>query len=170
MNALVAVGLVSVLAVAISLLAVNSSSRDNSELGRWVAVMLAPVGCLARWRLSKLNGDRTWPAWLPGGTLLANLLASAVDFGLEVAVVRGGVESRVGRSLVAGVVGGLAGGLSTVSTWAMEVSDNGAWGIFGEMEQKESVGVVSDWVDSEVRILAIVGWLLNGCNSRWSYR
>ena len=49
--------------------------------GQWLAVLLGPFGCTARWLLSKTNYKLkgSWK-WLPIGTFAANMLACLVDY------------------------------------------------------------------------------------------
>jgi fluoride ion exporter CrcB/FEX len=91
-------------------------------------MMFAPSGAILRWRLSGLNG--TWPLrgweWLPVGTLVANVFGSMVS----AAAVAGEVYfDDLYNSEVFWTVGtiravkvGFAGCLTTVSTFAVEVS------------------------------------------------
>ncbi len=43
-----------------------------------------PPGALLRWQLGSLNGALPGQAWLPAGTLAANLLACAIIFAVQV--------------------------------------------------------------------------------------
>ena len=92
------------------------------------AMMFAPSGALLRWRLSALNGTcgtEGWE-WLPLGTLVANVLGSVVSM----AAVGGEVhlqdlyeaENFWGVGTIRAVKVGFAGCLTTVSTFAAEVS------------------------------------------------
>eukprot|EP00899_Mesostigma_viride_P005025 jgi/Mesvir1/14523/Mv05219-RA.2 len=99
----------------------------DGSIELWVGCCLAPPGALLRWYLSRLNG-RSWlrgksPAWLPLGTLAANIIGSGVTAGVQLWLVlvrgRGGCGAeRVAR----GIQLGFAGALSTVSTYAVEVT------------------------------------------------
>ena len=90
----------------------------------WFAVLFGPAGALARWQLARFNGQLPgrW-AWFPIGTFAANQLACTISFGLEALRVRApGQLAGVHGAVVLGVMSGLDGCLSTVSTWAAEVS------------------------------------------------
>ncbi|KAG6021186.1 hypothetical protein E4U41_002603 [Claviceps citrina] len=82
------------------------------------ALVLAPLGCLARFYLALwLNGKM---AALPLGTLAANVLGTAVlAMAWDVAHVRSG--GVVGCQVLQGVEDGFCGCLTTVSTWVVEL-------------------------------------------------
>lgn len=56
---------------------------------QWLAVLLGPAGCTARWLLSQYNYrvPGAW-RWLPAGTLAANLLGCLTDFIVGVRATR----------------------------------------------------------------------------------
>ena len=90
----------------------------------WIACVAAPVGTALRWRLSTLN-KRDGRRWFPLGTFLANLVASVLSAGLQaqalVAARRDAVEEGAwAQPTLAAVSLGVAGSLSTVSTFAKE--------------------------------------------------
>lgn len=94
------------------------------------AMMFAPFGALLRWKLSVWNGNckiRNWE-WLPLGTLTVNVLGSlisAVAVGGEYHHLNGRFSKNEGFWLVGSIRAvkvGFAGSLTTVSTFASEVS------------------------------------------------
>ena len=93
----------------------------DSEVRFWrkfaAAVLLAPFGALARWQLSSLNGT----LWLPIGTLCANLLACTISFAAQGVDTRWSNLHSIYQLLLYALRTGLAGSLSTVSTWVVEV-------------------------------------------------
>ncbi|CAN3362753.1 fluoride export protein 1 [Diutina catenulata] len=112
-----------VLASAIALVVANAivigvvpSSRE------WTfGVLFAPVGALLRWKLSVFNG--TWYT----GTFIANITGSAflatfylLQFGFR--HDRALVTGQVHRQLLQGLDDGFCGGLSTVSTFMVELN------------------------------------------------
>jgi fluoride ion exporter CrcB/FEX len=115
-DALAAAALVTLTAVSVARLA-SGPERDDGRV--WASLLMAPPGALLRLRLGALNGGRA--GWLPAGTLAANLLACAIDFGVAAVLVRAGEGLSPGRAAaLAGVIGGFGGCLSTVSTVAVE--------------------------------------------------
>jgi fluoride ion exporter CrcB/FEX len=60
------------------------------------------------------------PAWLPLGTLVANLVACAAGYVLLTVKSEAGLE-RTGLAIVDAFVDGTLGSLSTASTWSAEV-------------------------------------------------
>lgn len=97
------------------------SETATVERGGWLAVLFAPVGCILRWRLADLNNKCPGSlSWLPAGTLCANGLACTVDYVLEVIIMRV-VLASAEKAVVLGVIAGVSGSLSTVSTLMIEV-------------------------------------------------
>jgi fluoride ion exporter CrcB/FEX len=88
----------------------------------WWAIIFGPLGCYARYYLSRYNGKLPgdWK-WFPLGTFAANIAACVIDYVMKVVPVRQPLDS-VSLAVLAGVVGGVGGCLSTVSTWVVEVS------------------------------------------------
>jgi CrcB protein len=88
----------------------------------WLAVLFAPLGCVARWLLAKLNyslGDERIK-WLPIGTLFANYAGAIADYVLAAVVIK--VSPSYWGSLVIGAVeNGFCGCLTTVSTLIAEL-------------------------------------------------
>ena len=86
-----------------------------------LAALVSPLGVLLRWQLSFQNPRH---AWLPLGTLAANLLACLFDAVVQKITARS-PHARLGAAMLAG----FGGGLSTVSTVAAEtaalLSDSG---------------------------------------------
>ena len=107
--------------VSFLLLFVLDEARDASasRRGEWLAVVLAPVGCLVRWRLATLNYSlRGRWRFLPAGTLAANVAGCAVAAALARSPPRSVGAAAVAKALQVGV----AGSLSTVSTLSAEVT------------------------------------------------
>ena len=85
-------------------------------------MLLGPVGCLLRWRLSPLNYSLPGRArFLPAGTLAANCLGCAASFMCASLLDRVGPGPWGGVALRAVQVG-FAGALSTVSTLTAEAA------------------------------------------------
>ena len=89
----------------------------------WWAILFGPLGCYGRYFLSRFNGrlPGDWK-WFPAGTFTANIAACVIDYVMKVVLVLHPVDS-VSAAVLAGVVGGVGGCLSTVSTWVVEVSE-----------------------------------------------
>jgi len=89
----------------------------------WVTALFAPPGALIRWKLSIMNGKVAEPfAWLPIGTVCANVLASTISaLTLAIEVIIADSASKENLYLLAAVKTGFAGSLSTVSTFVAEV-------------------------------------------------
>ena len=89
------------------------------------SLLFAPFGAFTRWQLSSLNGSWTLAedyAWIPVGTLMANVLGSCVSITMI------GLQFRYTEMQNFWVVGtfrairvGFAGCLTTVSTFVSEV-------------------------------------------------
>jgi len=104
-----------------------SEEEDHLITYRTMAysLLFAPFGALTRWQLSSLNGSWSLSenlAWIPVGTLAANILGSLVSITLT------GLEFRYTEMQNFWVVGtfraarvGFAGCLTTVSTFVSEV-------------------------------------------------
>mmetsp|Transcript_31846 Transcript_31846/g.97316 ORF Transcript_31846/g.97316 Transcript_31846/m.97316 type:complete len:285 (-) Transcript_31846:120-974(-) len=122
-----------------SVAAIAATTGDDESMRICVAVLLAPVGALLRWRLSKaLNGRYTRAigarglavvfsncSGVPIGTLAANLLASILAALLLATVDSGAADGRSlswrSEAALRGIVIGFCGCLSTVSTFINEV-------------------------------------------------
>lgn len=96
----------------------------------WLTMLLGPCGALLRWRLAKYNASRgPWPqlAWMPWGTLAANLSAALVSVAAEVCESRYVHQGEPGYAWISSVLPaietGFAGSLSTVSTFVKEIVD-----------------------------------------------
>ena len=111
---------------AVFVAAVTLTALDGHPVRRgvWAAVLAAPVGALARWRLSPLNYTLPGRArFLPLGTLAANVGGCVLTCGVAAWTARappppGGAAAVVATALQVGV----AGALSTVSTLAAEAT------------------------------------------------
>lgn len=88
----------------------------------WWSILLGPLGCWLRYYLSRFNGKLPgdWK-WFPVGTFAANITACVIDYVMKVVPVWHPLDT-VSTAVLAGVVGGVGGCLSTVSTWVVEVS------------------------------------------------
>ncbi|KAL9190752.1 hypothetical protein ACHAXT_000458 [Thalassiosira profunda] len=94
----------------------------------WIACLVAPVGTIFRWKLSTLNGKISYRnlTWFPAGTFLANLLGSIVAAGLMAWAIIAEDDEVGGYWKVPGLKAlslGVAGSLSTVSTFVKECVD-----------------------------------------------
>lgn len=83
----------------------------------WLSVLLAPTGALCRWQLARLN---TQHIRLPIGTLVANVVACALDAVLAALLVRVSLSSSE-EVVLRALITGTGGTLSTVSTWVGEI-------------------------------------------------
>jgi fluoride ion exporter CrcB/FEX len=89
----------------------------------WWSILFGPLGCYARYYLSRFNGAlRGGWKWFPLGTFAANMAACVIDYVMKALLVRHAMGDAVSPAVLAGVVGGVGGCLSTVSTWVVEVS------------------------------------------------
>ncbi len=89
----------------------------NWKLEIPLSLLLAPVGCIARFLLSTLN--TTWSTF-PLGTFMANLLATTVLSALQVLD-----NSSIGNpacNWIYALSNGFCGGFSTISTFILELS------------------------------------------------
>ncbi|KPM39897.1 hypothetical protein AK830_g6655 [Neonectria ditissima] len=125
----------------------NKSWRGQATL----ALVFAPLGCLARFHLSlHLNGR---VATFPMGTFAANVLGTVL-LGMAWDIAHVPIGGVVGCQVLQGVEDGFCGCLTTISTWVSELNSlrrRSAW-IYG------TVSVVV----SLVLMIAIMGGL------RWS--
>ncbi|KAJ8908074.1 hypothetical protein NDN08_008169 [Rhodosorus marinus] len=104
--------LLALLFIGFSILVWQDDSRNRDEI--WIATLLAPVGALGRWQLARLNKRGGWFFW---GTYTANMLAISVDVVVESIIV---AEETVNLVVLA-IPSGIAGCLSTVSTFVNEI-------------------------------------------------
>jgi fluoride ion exporter CrcB/FEX len=89
-----------------------------------LAALLAPTGALIRWRMSNWNGKWTKHSWFPLGTMAANLTACIISvtmIALELKLYDGTQSFWLSGTTRALKVG-MAGSLSTVSTFINEVA------------------------------------------------
>jgi fluoride exporter len=91
----------------------------------WFCSLFAPFGCILRWYLSRFN--YTLPgqwAWLPAGTLGANLVGCISTFALQCPLTRTSSSSLGywGTLLLPAVQVGFVGSLTTVSTMVTEIA------------------------------------------------
>lgn len=90
----------------------------------WIACLSCPIGTIIRWRLSTVNGAFNYPT----GTFLANFLASILSAGLTAWAIIESVDKGAKRweiPAIKAVSLGVAGSMSTVSTWAKECVEMG---------------------------------------------
>ena len=89
----------------------------------WFSILFGPAGCLLRWWLSFLNVrfKEGVLSWFPLGTFLANQLACVIDFNIALLLVRLTGLSLTQEAVMKGLITGMNGCLSTVSTWVVEV-------------------------------------------------
>mmetsp|Transcript_11854 Transcript_11854/g.25040 ORF Transcript_11854/g.25040 Transcript_11854/m.25040 type:complete len:557 (+) Transcript_11854:148-1818(+) len=91
----------------------------------WYSCLLAPLGSILRWKLSAFNGKLTlrdsW-TWIPAGTLAANLIACIISITMiAVELVLHSSDSEWVQLTLLAIKIGIAGSLSTVSTFISEV-------------------------------------------------
>jgi fluoride ion exporter CrcB/FEX len=95
----------------------------------WISILLTPIGALTRWRLSRLNTKGiSWRGleWLPLGTFLCNIGGSIIS--VVATAARSNTSGHYSVSgemwtnpILYGLASGLAGSLSTVSTFVKEI-------------------------------------------------
>jgi fluoride ion exporter CrcB/FEX len=100
----------------------EGSSSPFAQKSYGIALLFGPAGCLLRFYLSRFNGSLKgrW-AWLPAGTFAANMVACAVNFSLRAGIDTTRHMPFAIEALLAGIMTGFSGSLSTVSTWVVEV-------------------------------------------------
>ena len=88
----------------------------------WIACLVAPIGTLTRWKLSTLNGRFSIRGifWFPTGTFSANVLGSILSVGLGAWLFTNQITGRWKVTAIEAVSLGVAGSLSTVSSFAKE--------------------------------------------------
>ena len=105
---------------------VTGLARSSDATARVVclAALCGPFGVVARWQLARCNGALAVAPWLPLGTLLANVAACVFDAALAAGYARTQLSRGAvwGGVLNAALQAGIGGGLSTVSTAAVEAS------------------------------------------------
>jgi fluoride ion exporter CrcB/FEX len=128
--ALLAVGLWAGAAAALVLDSHTPGGRGEARRARWAAVLLAPPGCILRWRLAPLNYRlRGRLRALPAGTLAANALGCLATALLSVIAVRAlpppspsSTTHSWARIWTRAAQAGFCGALSTVSTFMAEAA------------------------------------------------
>jgi fluoride ion exporter CrcB/FEX len=118
----VAAALVLAAAIAGCVAGLVQSSNTTREV--CLAALCGPFGVMARWQLARWNGALSAAPWLPLGTLAANVAACVFDAALAVGYERTRLSRGAawGGVLNAALQAGIGGGLSTVSTAAVEAS------------------------------------------------
>lgn len=89
----------------------------------WFACLLAPLGTWLRWQLAVRANYRAIAgrgSWFPWGTLIANMLGTALTAGMAALQLRGDL-GYWGRILSGATADGFCGALTTVSTLVAEV-------------------------------------------------
>mmetsp|Transcript_8550 Transcript_8550/g.18493 ORF Transcript_8550/g.18493 Transcript_8550/m.18493 type:complete len:439 (-) Transcript_8550:1519-2835(-) len=88
----------------------------------WIACIVAPIGTIVRWKLSALNGKYPFPA----GTFLANFIGSILSAALNAWSIIESSDKGAERweiPTIKAVSLGIAGSLSTVSTFVKECTE-----------------------------------------------
>lgn len=91
--------------------------RRNLRASFWASATFAPVGVSLRYILSFLN---PCTSKFPIGTYLSNLFATLLDVSIITIILVHPSISSDARFFLAAIITGLAGSLSTVSTWISE--------------------------------------------------
>jgi len=96
----------------------------------WIACLAAPIGTIFRWKLSTLNGKFSIRGlfWFPMGTFLANFLGSILSAALSAWAIIESSHKGAERweiPVIKAASLGIAGSLSTVSTFAKECVEIG---------------------------------------------
>ncbi|KAF8064606.1 HEBP2 [Scenedesmus sp. PABB004] len=87
----------------------------------WWSLLLGPAGAYARFWLSRFNGAlRGGLKWFPAGTFAANMAACVMDYAVRAAEARLAL-GPLQTAALGGVMTGVGGCLSTVSTWVAEI-------------------------------------------------
>ncbi|KAG9303276.1 hypothetical protein G9A89_013602 [Geosiphon pyriformis] len=82
------------------------------------ATIFAPIGTLTRWKLSRFN---TVNMTFPFGTFAANIFGTLV-LGILFILSNGEVNSKLGCQVISGLSDGFCGCLTTISTFAVEIT------------------------------------------------
>jgi CrcB protein len=96
----------------------------------WIGTLLSPFGAIARWKLAVLNGKLGLRGehWLPTGTFLANFIGciiSAIVTAWAFVETKNDTAQQWGVPILKAIALGVAGCLSTVSTFAKECVELG---------------------------------------------
>jgi len=91
----------------------------------WVMSLISPIGAIIRWRLSFLNNkwfqnSNPWK-YLPIGTLISNIAACIISILCAALLSRSGTDTEVRTLILNALKIGLAGSMSTVSTFVKEI-------------------------------------------------
>ncbi|KAK4535260.1 hypothetical protein CDCA_CDCA04G1285 [Cyanidium caldarium] len=114
--ATVASGALAVAMVALAAIGV-ALDPDQTRKGYWLACVMAPFGVMIRWQLGLYLNRRH--RWLPLGTFAANVLGSVGDAAVYGARLRR--NSYWTEVVYQGVVNGIDGSMSTISTFVAEL-------------------------------------------------
>jgi len=82
------------------------------------ATVFAPFGTLLRWKLSPLNAMN---ANFPFGTFIANIVGT-ICLSVLFILGNGEVSTNIGCQVIAGLSDGFCGCLTTISTFAVEIT------------------------------------------------
>lgn len=90
---------------------------DDDSIRRtyFISGLLGPIGALLRWQLARFN---TRSPRFPLGTFIANVAAITLDVAIGAVMV---VKRRESSVMTQALITGVAGSLSTVSTWVSEI-------------------------------------------------
>jgi len=96
----------------------------------WIGALLSPFGAIARWKLAVLNGKLgiRGELWIPTGTFLANFIGciiSAICAAWAFVEAKNESAQQWGIPILKAIALGIAGCLSTVSTFAKECVELG---------------------------------------------
>jgi fluoride ion exporter CrcB/FEX len=91
----------------------------------WIGALLSPFGAIVRWKLAVLNGKLGLrdEHWFPTGTFLANFIGciiSAIVTAWAIVETKNDTAQQWGVPILKAIALGVAGCLSTVSTFAKE--------------------------------------------------
>ena len=89
----------------------------------WIGCLVAPFGTILRWRLSRLNCKLAKLPWFPLGTFLANFIGSILSAGISASDYLEPSDEEWTVSVIDAISLGVAGSLSTVSTFVKEIAE-----------------------------------------------
>jgi len=99
--------------------------KNNFYREMWMISLFSPLGMFIRWHFSSWNGkffqrsDR-WK-WVPIGTMVANILGSFISIVITAIMINRNNEKDNIADVHTGIVTGLCGSLSSVSTFVKEI-------------------------------------------------